>query len=136
MNSAPAPSAEASDATAPFAGLTPDAVLNAIDSAGRDAGLATTGTLLTLNSYENRVYQAGVEDADGRTGFVIAKFYRPGRWSDAQIEEEHAFVAELAAAEVPVTVTVLGAANAVRAGRMVKAPRPKVPASNRSSVAS
>ena len=109
MNSAPAPSAEASDATAPFAGLTPDAVLNAIDSAGRDAGLATTGTLLTLNSYENRVYQAGVEDADGRTGFVIAKFYRPGRWSDAQIEEEHAFVAELAAAEVPaVPARVIG----------------------------
>ena len=88
------------DAT-PFSGLTPDAVLNAIDQAGRPAGLATTGTLLTLNSYENRVYQAGVEDADGHAGFIIAKFYRPGRWTDAQIEEEHAFVAELAEAEVP-----------------------------------
>ena len=88
------------DAT-PFSGLTPDAVLNAIDQAGRPAGLATTGTLLTLNSYENRVYQAGVEDADGRAGFIIAKFYRHGRWTDAQIEEEHAFVAELAEAEVP-----------------------------------
>lgn len=85
----------------PFADLTPDAVLNAIDAIGRPAGLATSGTLLTLNSYENRVFQVGVEDADGKAGFVVAKFYRPGRWTDAQIEEEHAFVAALAAAEVP-----------------------------------
>ncbi len=88
-------------ASPPYADLTPDAVLNAIDVIGRPTGLLTTGTLLTLNSYENRVFQVGVEDADGRAGFVIAKFYRPGRWSDAQIEEEHAFVAELVAAEVP-----------------------------------
>jgi Ser/Thr protein kinase RdoA (MazF antagonist) len=88
-------------AAPPFAGLTPDAVLNAIDAIGRPAGLATTGTLLTLNSYENRVFQVGVEDADGKSGFLVAKFYRPGRWTDAQIEEEHAFVAELVAAEVP-----------------------------------
>jgi Ser/Thr protein kinase RdoA (MazF antagonist) len=81
----------------PFAGLTPDAVLNALDA----AGLVTTGTLLALNSYENRVFQIGVEEADGRSGFVVAKFYRPGRWSDAQILEEHAFVAELAAREIP-----------------------------------
>lgn len=88
-------------AAPPYADLTPDAVLNAIDAIGRPAGLLTTGTLLTLNSYENRVFQVGVEDTDGRAGFVVAKFYRPGRWSDAQIEEEHAFVAELVAAEVP-----------------------------------
>lgn len=80
----------------PYAGLTPDVCLNALDS----AGLVTTGSLLALNSYENRVFQAGVETDDGGTGFVVAKFYRPGRWSDAQILEEHAFVAELAAAEI------------------------------------
>ncbi len=85
----------------PYHDLTPDAVLNAIDAIGQPAGLLTTGTLLTLNSYENRVFQVGVEDADGGSGFLIAKFYRPGRWTDAQIEEEHAFVAELAAREVP-----------------------------------
>jgi Ser/Thr protein kinase RdoA (MazF antagonist) len=88
-------------APTPYHDLTPDAVLNAIDAIGRPIGLATSGTLLTLNSYENRVFQAGVDEADGRSGFVIAKFYRPGRWTDAQIAEEHAFVSELAAAEVP-----------------------------------
>jgi Ser/Thr protein kinase RdoA (MazF antagonist) len=81
----------------PYADLTPDVVLNALDS----AGLTTSGSLLALNSYENRVFQAGIETADGGSGFVVAKFYRPGRWSDAQILEEHAFIAELAAAEVP-----------------------------------
>jgi len=97
----PIPPAAADPAAAPFADLTPDAVLNAIDAIGRPAGLTTTGTLLALNSYENRVFQVGVEEAGGRAGFVVAKFYRPGRWTDAQIGEEHAFVAELAAAEVP-----------------------------------
>jgi Ser/Thr protein kinase RdoA (MazF antagonist) len=77
----------------PYDQLTPDTVLNALDS----AGLMTDGRLLALNSYENRVFQVGVEDG----GFVVAKFYRPGRWSDPQILEEHAFVAELAAQEVP-----------------------------------
>jgi len=85
-----------STSAAPFADLTPDAVLNAIDA----IGVLTTGTLLALNSYENRVFQVGVE-ADGRPGFVVAKFYRPARWSDAQILEEHAFTQELADAEVP-----------------------------------
>ena len=84
-------------AAAPFGDLTPDTVLNALDS----AGLVTSGSLLALNSYENRVFQAGIETPEGGTGFIVAKFYRPGRWSDAQILEEHAFVAELAAAEVP-----------------------------------
>lgn len=96
--------ADASAAPPPFHDLTPDAVLNAIDAIGRQAGdqaFFTTGTLLTLNSYENRVFQAGIEDAEGKAGFVIAKFYRPGRWTDEEIEEEHAFVAELVAAEVP-----------------------------------
>ena len=80
---------------APFADLTPDAVLNAIDA----IGVATSGTLLALNSYENRVFQVGVEDVAQR--FVVAKFYRPARWTDAQILEEHAFTRELADAEVP-----------------------------------
>lgn len=82
---------------APFAPLTPDAALNALDA----LNLTTTGTLLALNSYENRVFQVGVEAPDGSNGFVVAKFYRPGRWTDAQILEEHAFTAELAAAEIP-----------------------------------
>jgi len=86
---------EASEAQ-PYSGLTPDVVLNALDS----AGLATTGSLLALNSYENRVFQIGVELNDGQPGFVVAKFYRPDRWSDTQILEEHAFTAELATAEV------------------------------------
>lgn len=84
------------DYSPPFADLTPDAVLNALDA----LGFITTGQLLTLNSYENRVFQIGVEGQNGQQDFVVAKFYRPQRWSDAQIEEEHAFSAELVAAEV------------------------------------
>ncbi|RMC97819.1 phosphotransferase, partial [Klebsiella pneumoniae] len=61
-------------------------------------GLMPDGRMFALNSYENRVYQAGVEDSAP----VVVKFYRPGRWTDAQIVEEHAFTAELAAAEIPV----------------------------------
>src|SRR3954463_16742436 len=78
----------------PYSRLTPDLVLNSLDA----AGLRCDGRLLALNSYENRVYQVGVEDG----GLVVAKFYRPGRWSDAQILEEHAFALELAEAEIPV----------------------------------
>jgi Ser/Thr protein kinase RdoA (MazF antagonist) len=81
---------------APYAGLTPDCVLDALDG----VGLAGDGRLLALNSYENRVYQVWLEAAGAEP--VVAKFYRPGRWSDAQIGEEHAFVAELAAHELPV----------------------------------
>jgi Ser/Thr protein kinase RdoA (MazF antagonist) len=80
------------DAT-PYAGLTPDTVLNALDS----IGLLTDGRQLALNSYENRVFQVGLEDGS----FVVAKFYRPGRWSDEQILEEHGFIAELAELEIP-----------------------------------
>jgi Ser/Thr protein kinase RdoA (MazF antagonist) len=60
-------------------------------------GLIADGRLLPLNSYENRVYQAGIEDAEP----LVAKFYRPGRWTDEQILEEHAFALELAEAEIP-----------------------------------
>ncbi|AEA62380.1 MULTISPECIES: serine/threonine protein kinase [Burkholderia] len=81
----------------PFAGLTPERVLDALDSVLIPAGLRTDGRLLALNSYENRVYQAGIEDGQP----IVAKFYRPRRWSDAAILEEHGFVAELAAREIP-----------------------------------
>ncbi|MBC7956226.1 MAG: serine/threonine protein kinase [Cytophagales bacterium] len=81
-------------AETPYAGLTPEAVLDALDS----VGLQGDGRLIQLNSYENRVFQVFLED--GRV--VVPKFYRPGRWSDAQILEEHAFAAELVAAEIPV----------------------------------
>ncbi|MGN4068095.1 serine/threonine protein kinase [Burkholderia gladioli] len=81
----------------PFAGLTPGRVLDALDSVLIPAGLRTDGRLLALNSYENRVYQAGIEDGQP----IVAKFYRPRRWSDAAILEEHGFVAELAAREIP-----------------------------------
>jgi Ser/Thr protein kinase RdoA (MazF antagonist) len=81
------------DQAAPYTGLTPDTVLNAVDS----AGLVTDGRQLALNSYENRVFMVGLDDAS----FVVVKFYRPGRWSDEQILEEHAFTAELAEREIP-----------------------------------
>ncbi len=83
-----------SDSAQPYAGLHPERVLDAIAA----AGLAPDGRLLALNSYENRVYQVGLEDGS----FIVAKFYRPARWSDAAIGEEHAFTLELAAAELPV----------------------------------
>jgi len=78
----------------PFAALTPDLVLDAVES----LGFLSDARVLALNSYENRVYQVGIE---GETP-LIAKFYRPARWSDAAIREEHAFSFELAEHEVPV----------------------------------
>ncbi|MDY7578194.1 serine/threonine protein kinase [Herbaspirillum sp. RTI4] len=77
-----------------FAGLSPDTVLDALES----VGLQGDGRLLALNSYENRVYQIGMDEGPP----LIAKFYRPQRWSDAAILEEHAFVEQLVAAEIPV----------------------------------
>ncbi|KXS30976.1 MAG: Protein RdoA [Candidatus Gallionella acididurans] len=78
----------------PYTALDPDAVLDALES----INLRGDGRLLALNSYENRVYQVGMEEGPP----LIAKFYRPARWSDAEILEEHAFVATLAAREIPV----------------------------------
>ena len=78
----------------PYSALTPDVALNALES----IGLQCDGSLLALNSYENRVYQIGIVDAPP----VVAKFYRPQRWSDAAILEEHAFVGELHEREIPV----------------------------------
>lgn len=88
--------------TAPLPGyleLTPARVLDALDA----VGLRPDGRLLQLNSYENRVHQVFLEDGSA----VVTKFYRPGRWSDAQILEEHAFALELAAAEVPVVAPLV-----------------------------
>lgn len=77
-----------------FHHLDPQQVLESLDA----VGLRGDGRILQLNSYENRVFQVFLED--GRV--VVAKFYRPGRWTESQIVEEHAFALELAAAEVPV----------------------------------
>jgi Ser/Thr protein kinase RdoA (MazF antagonist) len=81
----------------PFTGLTPDVVLDAAGSVGLEAD----GRLFALNSYENRVYQLGTP-----SGALVLKFYRPARWSDSQIDEEHRFTAELAAADLPVAAPV------------------------------
>ena len=82
----------------PYEALTPDRVLDALDT----IGLVGDGRLMALSSYENRVYQVHLQDpTDGVPEVVVAKFYRPGRWSEAQILEEHAFGTELAAAEIP-----------------------------------
>lgn len=78
----------------PYENLDPDLILSAIES----VGFACNGSLIALNSYENRVYQIGIEDADP----IIAKFYRPNRWSDAAILEEHAFALELVEHEIPI----------------------------------
>lgn len=84
---------------APYAGLTPDRIFDAL----ADIGLRGDGRVLALNSYENRVYQVYLEDGPPR----VVKFYRPARWSDAQILEEHAFAAELVEAEVPVVAPLV-----------------------------
>ena len=78
----------------PFALLTPDTVLDAVES----IGLLSDARILTLNSYENRVFQVGIEGAPP----LIAKFYRPNRWSDEAILEEHQFSLELAERDIPV----------------------------------
>lgn len=90
---------------APYATLSPDLVLDAVE----EAGYATDGRLLQLPSYENRVYQVGLEDAEP----LVVKFYRPGRWSDAAIAEEHAFAADLHTAELPVVAPLVDAAGSL-----------------------
>lgn len=82
------------DADIAFRTLGPERLLDAIDA----AGWLTDGRVSALNSYENRVYSVGVEAG----GFIVAKFYRPGRWSDAGILEEHAFSRELTDHDLPV----------------------------------
>ncbi|HWG68010.1 MAG TPA: serine/threonine protein kinase [Steroidobacteraceae bacterium] len=87
------------DSEAPYSELSPQTVLDAIEAAGHRCD----GRVLALNSYENRVYQIGIEDGQP----LVAKFYRPARWSDAAIREEHAFAAELAALEIPVVAPLV-----------------------------
>ncbi|MBY0446565.1 MAG: serine/threonine protein kinase [Burkholderiales bacterium] len=89
--------------TPPFANLTPDCVMNAIDS----LGLPCDGRLLALNSYENRVYQVGQDDGPP----LVAKFYRPERWSREAILEEHAFTLELFERELPVVPPIIHQGN-------------------------
>src|SRR5579871_2084086 len=78
----------------PYHNLNPDLILHAVEQ----AGFLCNGSLLGLNSYENRVYQIGIEEGPP----IIAKFYRPHRWSNAAILEEHQFALELAEHEIPV----------------------------------
>jgi Ser/Thr protein kinase RdoA (MazF antagonist) len=85
----------------PYEDLTPDLILDAVET----FGVRVSGSILALNSYENRVYQIGVEDEAP----LVVKFYRPGRWSDAAIEEEHGFALELAEREIPVVAPLRGA---------------------------
>jgi Ser/Thr protein kinase RdoA (MazF antagonist) len=85
----------------PYSALTPDLILDAVEA----CGLRVDGRLLALNSYENRVYQVGIEEGPP----VVVKFYRPERWSDDQILEEHGFALELAVAEIPVVAPLAGA---------------------------
>jgi Ser/Thr protein kinase RdoA (MazF antagonist) len=87
------------DETAAFRELAPDRILDAVES----LGYRCDGHLLALNSYENRVYQVGIEDAPA----LVGKFYRPGRWSDEAIQEEHDFSLALAELEIPVVPPLL-----------------------------
>lgn len=83
----------------PYDSLTPDMVLDAVES----LGYLSNGRQLALNSYENRVYQVGLEEGEP----LIAKFYRPQRWSDEAILEEHTFTLELQARELPVVAPIV-----------------------------
>jgi Ser/Thr protein kinase RdoA (MazF antagonist) len=84
---------------APFSALTPDTILNAMEA----IGLLCDGRMLALNSYENRVYQVGINNAPA----LVVKFYRPGRWTDEAILEEHGLIQELSDAELPVVPVLL-----------------------------
>ncbi|MBX2867663.1 MAG: serine/threonine protein kinase [Acidiferrobacterales bacterium] len=86
------------DSVLAFQHLTPEQMLDAVEN----CGVRCDGRFLALNSYENRVYQIGVEDGAP----VVAKFYRPERWTDEEILEEHQYTLELAEAEVPVIAPI------------------------------
>ena len=90
------------EATLAFQRLSPDEVLDAVE----ELGFRCSGRLLALNSYENRVYKVDLDDGEP----LVAKFYRPGRWSDEAIAEEHAFAIELAELDIPVVppLTIAG----------------------------
>jgi len=97
---------EIGDNNTPYEGLTPDVVLDAL----AEVGCFGDGRLIQLNSYENRVFQVFLEDKS----VVVAKFYRPQRWSDAQILEEHAYAQELQTSDIPV-IAPLALTRSVRA---------------------
>jgi len=83
-----------------YVNLGPDQILNAIEGIGYECD----GRIFALNSYENRVYQIGIYESEP----VIAKFYRPARWTDEQILEEHQFTMDLAQHEIPVIAPLAG----------------------------
>lgn len=87
----------------PYQALTPHVVLDALAS----VGLVGDGRLTALGSYENRVYQAHLDTPHDEHAIVVAKFYRPGRWTEAAIREEHRFAAELREAEIPVVAPLI-----------------------------
>ena len=83
----------------PYDQLTPDTVLDSIES----VGFLSDACIMALNSYENRVYQVGIDESDP----IIAKFYRPGRWTKEQILEEHQFSQDLKTMEIPVVAPLI-----------------------------
>ena len=85
--------------TLAFTNLQPDDIFDALD----ELGFVCNGRILALNSYENRVYKLGQEDGED----IVVKFYRPGRWSDDAIVEEHQFAAELEAQDIPVIAPII-----------------------------
>ena len=88
----------AGESGATFFALTPDRVLDAVEV----GGLRCTGRCLPLRAFENRVYEVELEDERR----LVVKFYRPGRWSRETILDEHAFLADLTAAEVPAVAPI------------------------------
>lgn len=85
-------------AEAPYARLSPDVIMAAVESVGFECD----GSIIALASYENRVYQLGTPD-----GFIVAKFYRPNRWTNEAILEEHRFALELTAQDIPVVPPIV-----------------------------
>ncbi len=97
------------NSTLAFTNLQPDDIFDTLD----ELGYACNGRFLALNSYENRVYKLGIEGADD----IVVKFYRPGRWNDAAIREEHEFARELCDQEIPVVAPLeLGGESLFKAG--------------------
>ncbi|MBI3773473.1 MAG: serine/threonine protein kinase [Gammaproteobacteria bacterium] len=90
---------ETNTAATPYYKLAPETVIAAVEQ----CGYLCDGRMLALNSYENRVYQVGIEDASP----IVVKFYRPQRWTDAAILEEHEFAQELDQAEIPIVAPLV-----------------------------